>query len=142
MDKQPIPVADLRASTPEPPVKVNPEVEVLHAVETSTLEDSHVYVHCYFNNTHKDMLIRIWKTTYLIDKVSGARSELLHVENISYAPQWTLIPDNRLFHFLLIFSALPKSCTQFDLLEEIPQEGGFSVKDIMRNEQDVYHVDI
>jgi glutathionylspermidine synthase len=108
--------------------------------EIVELEASHVYVHCYFNNTVKDMLIRIWKTTFLIDKSSSHRSKLVHAENISFAPQWTIIPENKMFQFLLIFEGLPKGCERFDLLEDIPQPGGFYVADIMRNKKDVYHV--
>jgi hypothetical protein len=129
-------------STVEPEKKAAPTTEVVTATETITLEAGHVYVHCYFNNTFKNMLIRIWKSTFLIDQGTGARSELVHIENITYAPEWTAVPDNQLFHFLLIFSALPKSCVKFDLLEDIPQSGGFHVTDIMRNEQDVYRVDL
>lgn len=119
-----------------------PEVltETLTTTETLVVEEGHVYVHCYFNNTHTNMLIRIWKSTFLIDQASGSRSDLIHTENISYAPEWTMVPDNKLFHFLLVFSALPKSCVLFDLLEDIPQSGGFNVKSIQRNEQDVYSV--
>jgi glutathionylspermidine synthase len=108
--------------------------------EIVELEASHVYVHCYFNNTVKDMLIRIWKTTFLIDKSSSHRSKLVHAENISFAPQWTIIPENKMFQFLLIFEGLPKGCERFDLLEDIPQPGGFYVADILRNKKDVYHV--
>ncbi len=137
-------VPPAKADPTKSPARAKPEVEVAEMTSTRTevLEESHVYVHCYFNNTHTDMLMRIWKTTFLIDKASGARSGLVHAENISYAPQWTSIPNNSRFRFLLIFSALPKSCVQFDLLEEIPQSGGFYIPDIQRNEQDVYHVDI
>jgi hypothetical protein len=120
--------------------KENPAIQPIVAEETVVLEQSHVYVHCYFNNTVKDMLIRIWKTTFLIDKTSSHRSKLVHIENISYAPQWTIIPENKLFQFLLIFEALPKGCEIFDLLEDIPQPGGFFIADIMRNKKDVYHV--
>jgi hypothetical protein len=120
--------------------KENPVVETVVDEKTVVLEQSHVYVHCYFNNTVKDMLIRIWKTTFLIDKTSSHRSKLVHIENISYAPQWTIIPENKLYQFLLIFEALPKGCEVFDLLEDIPQPGGFFVADIMRNKKDVYHV--
>lgn len=121
-----------------------PRIETLVEKETKTdvQQESHVYVHCYFNNTFQDMLIRIWRSTFLVDNVSGSRSQLVHVENISYAPEWTLIPDRKLFHFLLIFDALPKSCTSFDLVEDIPQAGGFHVEGISRNKSDVYHVDI
>jgi hypothetical protein len=120
--------------------QASPGVETVVEEKTIELEASHVYVHCYFNNTVKDMLIRIWKTTFLVDKNSSHRSKLVHVENISYAPQWTVIPENKLFQFLLIFDALPKGCEIFDLLEDIPQPGGFYVANIMRNKKDVYHV--
>jgi hypothetical protein len=117
-------------------------VETLTGIDPSVLEDSFVYVHCYFRNPFKDMLIRIWRTTVLIDKGSGSRSKLVHVENISLAPVWTQIPDGVTFNFLLIFNALPKSCAQFDLLEDIPQPGGFFVEGIVRNQTDVYHIDL
>lgn len=118
------------------------DIETLTSIDPDTLEDSFVYVHCYFRNYSKDMLIRIWKTTYLIDKASGSRSRLVHVENISLAPVWTQIPDNVKYSFLLIFSALPRSCQQFDLLEDIPQPGGFFIEGITRNQTDVYHIDL
>lgn len=132
----------IAANPPTAPSKAKPEVEVdvQHETETYTVEESHVYVHCYFNNTSHDMLIRIWKTTFLVDQASGGKSELVHAENISYAPQWTMVPGNSRFRFLLIFTALPKTCTHFDLLEEIPQSGGFFIPNIQRNERDVYHV--
>lgn len=126
----------------DPPVKVKPAVDdkVLASIEPSILEDSYVYVHCTFDNAWKDALIRIWKTTFLVDKGSRAKSSLIHAENISIAPLWTIIPDNSVHNFILIFSALPKSCKQFDLIEEIPQPGGFVIKNIQRNGSDVYHV--
>jgi len=116
--------------------------ETMVDTSTFTVEASHVYVHCYFNSPGPDMLIRIWRSTFLVDAGSGSRSPLVHVENISYAPQWTIIPTTGLFHFLLIFEALPKSCTEFSLLEDIPQAGGFFVEGIQRNKSDVYHIDI
>ena len=122
--------------------KERPDLETVVEEKTVVLEESHVYVHCYFNNTIKDMLIRIWKTTFLVDRMSSHRSKLIHVENISYAPEWTPVPENSVFQFLLIFEALPKGCEIFDLLEDIPQPGGFFVSGIMRNKKDVYHVHI
>lgn len=128
----------------EPPAKIKPHIdtEVLTAIAPSTLDDSFVYVHCYYNNPYQDMLIRIWKTTFLVDKGTGAKSKLLHAENISFAPMWTHIPDGATYSFLLVFESLPKSCKMFDLVEEIPQPGGFEVRSIGRNETDVYHIDI
>lgn len=128
----------------EAAVVANPDVETesLTQVAGGTAEDSFVYVHCYFRNQWKNMLIRIWKTTYLLDSFSGTRSKLVHAENISLAPVWTQIPDLRVYSFLLIFAGLPKSCTQFDLVEEIPEPGGFFVGNISRNETDVYHINL
>jgi hypothetical protein len=128
----------------EPPVKVKPavDVEVLSAIQPETLEDSFVYVHCHFNNPADEMLIRIWRTTFLIDQSSTSKSSLIHAENISFAPMWTVIPDRTMYTFLLIFSALPKGCKIFDLVEEIAQPGGFDVRNIQRNQQDVYHINI
>jgi hypothetical protein len=128
----------------EPPVKAKPsvDIEALAAIAPLNLEDSFVYVHCYYKSSSQDMLIRIWNTTYLIDKASGSKSKLIHAENISFAPVWTQIPDGVNYSFLLIFEGLPKSCTLFDLVEEISQPGGFEVRSIPRNERDVYHINI
>ncbi len=128
----------------DPPVKAKPDVdmEVLLSIHPELMEDSFVYVHCHFDNRGQDALIRIWKTTFLIDPPSSTRSQLIHAENITYAPQWTLIPDHQKYTFLLIFPGLPKACKQFDLKEEISQPGGFHVKNIQRNETDVYHVNL
>jgi hypothetical protein len=137
---------DIRAISKgdELPAIAKPQVdaEALTHIDASTLEDSFVYVHCYFKNKWENMLIRIWKTTFLVDDLSGTRSQLLHAENISIAPMWTQIPDGLQYSFLLIFSGLPKSCKQFDLVEEIAEPGGFLVKNITRNETDVYHINI
>ncbi len=132
----------MKESFDNPPVKVKPEVDdrVLASIEPSVLDDSYVYVHCSFDNAWEDALIRIWKTTFLVDHASGAKSQLIHAENISIAPLWTIISDNKTHNFILIFSALPKNCTQFDLIEEISQPGGFHIADISRNMLDVYHV--
>ena len=128
----------------EPPVRTKPgvETEVLTSISPAVLDDSYVYVHCNFENPWTNTLIRIWKTTFLIDPSSSTRSSMVHAENISLAPQWTLIPDGITFSFLLVFSGLPKSCRQFDLKEEIAQPGGFLVKGIQRNDSDVYHINI
>ncbi len=125
-----------------PAVKPAIDVDVLTSIDPNSLTDSYVYVHCHYQNVYDEMFIRIWQTTFLIDRVSGSRAKLVHVENISYAPVWTHIPGKQLYTFLLIFSSLPKDCKTFDLVEDIPQAGGFFVSGISRNEQDVYHVTI
>src|SRR5436190_15847660 len=88
----------------EAPVKTKPhvDVETMSEISPATLDDSFVYVHCHYQNGGQDMLIRIWKTTFLIDKVSGSRSRLLHAENITFAPTWTQIPNEGTYSFLLV----------------------------------------
>jgi hypothetical protein len=123
---------------------LKPEIgtEVLTSIDPNSLTDSYVYVHCHYQNEYDEMFIRVWRSTFLIDRTSDSRAQLVHAENISYAPQWTFIPGKQLYTFLLIFSSLPKDCKVFDLVEDIPQAGGFHVSGIARNGQDVYHVTI
>jgi hypothetical protein len=125
-----------------PPVKTTPkvDVDVLAAIDTEWLEDAFIYVHCHVPDQWKDMLIRIWRTTFLIDPEGTARASLLHAINITYTPLWTHVPRHGKYTFLLIFEMLPKSCRAFDLVEEIPQPGGFHVPGIVRNQSDVYHI--
>ncbi len=133
-----------KVSVGEAPAKIKPLIDevVLESISPDVLQDGYVYVHCHFQNEWQDALIRIWRTTFLVDRGSGNKSALIHAENISFAPIWTMIPDKSTHTFLLIFEALPKSCTLFDLVEEIPQPGGFHVVDIRRNVRDVYRISL
>ena len=90
-------------------------------------EERMVIVHCTYNSEIEGG-IRIWKSTFLIDKASGDRSTMHHAENITYAPEWTYVPEGKTYRFTLIFTPLPKSCEFFDLLEDIPQREAFSYK--------------
>lgn len=125
-----------------PVVKPEISTDVLTSIDPDSLTDAYIYVHCHYQNEYDEMFIRVWRSTFLVDRDSGSRAKLVHAENISYAPIWTYIPGKQMYTFLLIFSTLPKDCTVFDLIEDIPQAGGFHVSGIARNEQDVYHVTI
>lgn len=139
-----VPVYRGKVGSPEPPTKPTPDLDssLLVAFNPNVQNDSYVYVHCYFHNTWTDALIRIWRSSFLIDRSSGARSPLVHVENISIAPMWTLVEDRSTYCFLLIFEGLPKACRQFDFVEEISQPGGFHITNIQRNQLDVYHIEV
>ncbi len=127
-----------------PPVKAKPTVDtdLLFSFHPELLNDAYIYVHAHVHHTDQELLIRIWRTTFLVDKITGSKAELLHAENITYAPVWTIVPRHFNYTFLLIFSSLPKSCKVFDLVEEISQPGNFYIPGILRNESDVYHVDL
>ena len=103
-------------------------------------EDAQVIVHCHYPPTKYGFNIRIWENTYLKPKSSAHRCPLVHFENISKFPIWTTIPPGMPYTFTLFFSALPKDCAIFDLHEEIPENGGFHVRNIERNESDIYHL--
>ncbi len=96
-------------------------------------------VHCKYFGQIGDG-VRIWKTTFLIEKPSGTKRKLIHAENITMYPHWTVIEKSGSYAFTLFFEGLSKSCISFDLIEEIPQEGGFKVNNISINESDVYNV--
>lgn len=93
-------------------------------------------MHCTCGDTYA---YRVWPSTYLIEKGTGRKAKLITAFNISFAPQWTYNDGKG---FTLIFEGLSKECAVFDLIEMIPQAGGFEVRDIIRNSMDVYHVDL
>jgi len=106
------------------------------------IEEQQVIVHCSIYGMDFGDAARIWKSTYLINKKTGEKYKMLFAEGISFAPAWTLIPFNKPLEFTLIFKGVPKSCESFDLVEIIPEEGGFEVLNIRRNSSDVYYVTI
>ena len=110
------------------------ETELETDVKVLESEERQTVVHCVVN---AEYAFRIWPTTYLIEKESGRKASLITAFNISFAPQWTL-NDGKCF--TLIFQGLSKGCKMFDLIEEIPQEGGFAALNILRNSSDVYQV--
>ncbi len=104
--------------------------------------EQQVIVHCKYAATSEGDMIRIWKSTFLYARDSSHKSDLINTQNISIYPSWTLVESSKPFYFTLIFSGLPRSCTSFDLIENIPEPGGFFVENISRNNLDVYNVDI
>lgn len=121
--------------------KVEIDKQLLTELLTLTKEEKQVIVHCLFDARNMwGAKIRIWPSTYLYDSGSAHRSELVHADNISFTPQWTEIPEGKVAHFSLIFTGLSSACSTFDLIEEIPQAGGFKVTGIKRNDSDVYYV--
>jgi len=124
--------------------KIVPEIVPDSMTESLTVpsEERQTIVHCNFMS-FPGAMIRIWRTTFLIpNEDPNIKIPLLHAENICFAPHWYQIDGYGIFTFSLIFGGLPASCKSFDLLEEISQPGAFSVKGIMRNQSDIYHVNL
>ena len=127
----------------EIPTKKDTTIEITFLKSKKPLEkikeESQVTIHFKYTGSMWGNKIRIWKSTFLHAKGSSHRSSLLHVENISVHPTWTHVSAGETINFTLIFSGLPKDCESFDLIEDIPEPGGFIINDIKRNNSDVYH---
>jgi len=124
----------------KPEIEISSEIKkrIKHQVE----EMGQVVIHFTVDNpSGQDSYIRIWPTTYLYDQHSSHNSELVHIENIVYYPDWQLCPGGSGTQFTLVFSGLPKSCRTFDFIEHCTNQGGaFEVRDIARNKSDVYYL--
>jgi hypothetical protein len=122
-------------------MSVNPELQKEEAVEvaaeTLVAEEGQVIVHCVCG---QDAYYRIWHSTFLIEHGTGKKARLITAFNVSFYPYWT--PKTKGKTFTLVFEGLSKTCAVFDLQEVIPEPGGFHVKDIVRNQTDVYTVNI
>lgn len=116
--------------------------EILMEADRQTETERQVIVHCTFDPGRYDTPIRIWKSTFLRDRESSHRSRLLHAGNITLYPVWKYIEGGKPARFTLVFSALPKGCTSFDLFEDIPEPGGFYSEPVSRNRSDVYYIEI
>ncbi len=115
---------------------------VQQSLKNNTVVQGQVVVHVNFLSEDWEYSgIRIWPTTYLIAHDSDHKSKILQVVNINWYPTYMQL-KGPVTPFTLIFEGLPKSCTQFDLVEEIPQAGGFEYRNIKRNQSDVYHIEL
>lgn len=107
-------------------------------IQTLVLEEKQVIVHCSIP-CEVGMGVRIWKTTYLVTE-DGVKIPLLFWDGITLAPMWTPVFKKGNYKFTLIFAGLPADCKVFSMVEQIPEPGGFEVRNIRRNKADVYNV--
>lgn len=116
----------------EPVFKPGISFQVAH----DALEERCTIVHC---TVLEETLIRIWPTTFLVQD-NGERKGLLQAYHITAYPYWKYVPPGHTF--TLVFEGLDKTCFLFDLLEDIPEPGGFHIENIERNKSDVYKVEV
>ncbi len=122
---------NLHPKSPSP--TIFPEVEI--AEEARPLDPVVVHVRCAPRYSYA---LRIWQSTFLLDRDSAHTSAMIGFENISLYPDWTSIPYGQAYQFTLFFEPLPKSVQVFDLSEIIPEPRGWHFPAIRRNEADVY----
>jgi len=130
-------VVPMSPSPHSPALVVLPEVEI--EVEVRPLEPVVVHVRCAPNYSHS---LRIWQSTFLLDRDSPHTSSMVGCENISLYPHWMPVPFGRPYQFTLFFEPLPKSVQVFDLHEIIPEPRGWLFPAIRRNQEDVYWLDL
>ncbi|MEY3392480.1 MAG: hypothetical protein RLZZ322_1329 [Verrucomicrobiota bacterium] len=124
-------------SSHSPATVVLPAVEI--AAEARPLDPVVVHVRCAPHYAHA---LRIWQSTFLLDRDSSHASAMIGFENISLYPHWTPVPFGRTHRFTLLFEPLPKSVLVFDLSEVIPEPRGWHFPAIRRNPEDVYRLDL
>ena len=105
------------------------------ATESLAQEKSQVIIHLSYNIGLK---VRIWPSTFLICQQTGFRAKLLHVYNVARYPEWSYLPAHHTFS--LLFEGLPKGCSSFDILEDIPESNELYIGNIARNTTDVYTI--
>jgi len=123
-----------------PDIEIDKKVFIASELLTDIEEESQVIVHCHMECNEFADAARIWPSTYIIDTSTGIEYRLVHAEGITMYPNWTHVSEGSSLHFTLFFKGLPKSCKVFDLVEVIPQPGGFECRNIPRNTSDVYHI--
>ena len=105
--------------------------------------EQQVVVHCSLAFDASQTLLRIWPSTVLLPRVGGPVAKLRHAINIAIHPTWLLVRAHQSpYQFTLIFEGLPKDCDAFDLIEHIPEPGGFYHPSIERNKTDVYYLEL
>lgn len=114
-------------------------LEAVASIAADAEEKGTVIVHCELRGALHGGA-RIWPSTYLIEE-DGSRRQLLHAFNIGHYPNYMLV-NQEPYVFTLIFEGLSRGCGIFSLLEDIPQEGGFYADNILRNQTDVYRVEV
>ena len=122
------------------PKKVTIDPELKNAIKSLVEEESQVIIHLHLHFSDLST-IRIWKSTFLLPHNNGGKINLVHADNISFYPDWTICKTGETV-CTLIFKGLPKDCTIFDMVEEIPEPGGFYIPNIKRNNSDAYHLTI
>ena len=110
--------------------------EVSFEVSSLVLEERTTIVHC---TLLEDSFIRIWPTTYLVQE-DGGRKPMIQAFNIVAYPNWKLVPAGH--RFTLVFEGLDKGCAVFEMVEDIPEPGGFRSGPLQRNKTDVYSLEV
>jgi hypothetical protein len=126
-------------------VKDNPENTFNEApvneTDLNVDEERQIIVHCTTDLRDSPAgKIRFCKPLFLIDPITGYKSNLLFAYNIAFKPYWTKTPGHSYYKFTLVFGELPDGCRMFDLIEVEYGFGILDIEGIPRNKEDIYNV--
>jgi hypothetical protein len=86
--------------------------------------------------------ITLSETTYLWDRELNFRSHLVYSDGMPIVPRELELCCEEVVSFTLYFEPLPPECKNFWFKEETDEPCAFYASDIMRNEEDIYRVEI
>lgn len=103
---------------------------------------SQVTVKCKYTCTGVNRFIHLRKNTCLVAKETRQKSKLIYAENIPFYPDFKEVLKNETVEFLMVFDGLPKACRSFDFVESISRKNGLICRNIKRNTNDFYNINI
>ena len=104
-------------------------------------EESQIIIHCNCDLSDSPAgRIRFCPPIFLMDPITGYKSNLLFHYKIALKPDWTNIPGHSRWKFTLVFGGLPLGCQDFDLIEVEPGYGLLDIPGIPRSKEDIYYV--
>ena len=109
-------------------------------------EAGYTFVHCLAYPSRQytaEWWVNIWRTTFLVDTITGDSLELLFADKIPYAPDrhyFKHINDTKTF--LLVFTKIPKTWRSFHVIEKSNDGDCFETKYIQRNDSGVYYINL
>ena len=109
-------------------------------------EQSYTIIHCTYTTSPKyncNWWVNIYPTTYLVDRYSGEKLEMIHAIGIPLPPQKRhLQRRGDKVIFTLIFPKIPKEWSIFSLIESANNGEGLMGLNISRNDSGIYRIRI
>ncbi len=118
------------------------KIKQKQSLDELTVKEDRVILNCKIKGDENNESVRIWDSTFLIDNKLKHQSKLIKATNISIYPEWTNIDIGEALNFTLEFAPLPDGCKAFDLIEDIPESGGWEIRNIKRNSSDIYEINL
>ena len=97
-------------------------------------EERQTTLKCYCSG---DRCFQTSRKTYLVCHQTGKQVLITQVTNVPWASYRDLTPKD---HFVMLLAPLPEECSSFDVTKELYNEPEFVIRDLVRNNADVYQI--